>query len=81
MPVSDSADYVLCDGGSQESSVGEAAVWRSRQAFDVLRTGQSRVAHDSASPLESSFCLFVYLFMRADACGSEAREVVLALVN
>lgn len=80
-PVSDSADYVLCDGGSQESSVREAAVWRGRRAFDVLRTGQSSAAHDSASPPESSFCLFVYLFLQPDACGSGAREVVFAPAN
>lgn len=43
VPVSDSAaDYVLCDGDSEESSVSEAAVWRSRRAFDVRRTGQDR---------------------------------------
>lgn len=59
MPVSDSADYVLCDG---DSSVSEVAAWRSRQAFDVRRTGQGSVAHDSASPLESSVCLLLMFF-------------------
>lgn len=44
MPVSDSADYVLCDGDSEESSLSEVAAWRSRRVFDVRRTGQDRAA-------------------------------------
>jgi len=73
VPVSDSADYVLCDGDSEESSLSEVAARRSRQSFDVCRTGQNSVAHDSASPLESSVCLlllvgfFCFLFF---FCGS-----------
>ncbi len=60
VPVSDSADCVLCDGGSEESSLSEAAVCWSRREFDVRRTGQNSVPHDSASPLESSLCLFIF---------------------
>lgn len=65
-------------GDSEESSASEVGAWRSGRAFGVRRTQQSSVAHDSASPLESSFCLFVYLFIyiQSDACGSVAREVV-----
>lgn len=43
--VQQSADYVLCDGDSEDSSVSEVAgccsLWRS-EAVDVHRTGQDR---------------------------------------
>lgn len=62
MSVTDCADYVLCDGDSEESSVGEVAAWGSRQALDVHWTGQDSIAHDSARLLKSSLFLLLFLF-------------------
>lgn len=39
LPVSVSADCVLCDGSSEESSVTVAAGWGGRQALGVHRAG------------------------------------------
>lgn len=60
-PVTDSADSLLCDGTQRSTQwrssgvEGQAIVWCVQD-----RTGQSSVAHDSASPLESSCCLVIY---------------------
>lgn len=78
MPVSGSADYVLCDGDPEESSVSAVAEWRSRRAFDVRGTGRDGTAWhiDSGCPLELSLCSLVIYFPLPDACGSGTREVV-----
>lgn len=51
MSVTDCADFVLCDGDRRV-----LGFWRSRQAFDVHRTGRHM-----RSTLELSFCLLFFL--------------------